>query len=122
MRINSVEMLAPGMKNRIIQLMHELGEWWTIFETYRSPADQYQAHIKGTTKVGPWHSAHQYGLAADIVPLNAARKPYWPEVGDPLWQHLHDTVGHIEGLQCPIVWDPGHIEWDLWPEIHSEVQ
>ena len=38
------------------------------FEGLRSPDRQAHLLSKGTTKAGPWKSAHQYGLAVDFVP------------------------------------------------------
>ena len=42
------------------------------FEGLRSPDRQAHLLTEGTTKAGPWKSAHQYGLAVDFVKLSAS--------------------------------------------------
>jgi len=121
MRVYSIEMLAPAMQKRVVALMDELGEGWTVFETWRHPADQFQMKLKGVSKVGPMHSAHQYGLAADILPLNAAGKPHWPPVTDPLWKQLRDAVAKVADLAIPIQWDPGHVEFAYWADFRNAI-
>jgi hypothetical protein len=40
-----------------------------IFGTYRPAPDQAVEFLEGRSRARPWDGAHQYGLAADIVPL-----------------------------------------------------
>jgi len=122
MRNSSVEFLTPRTRrlaNELMDFLHaKSARTWVIFETYRSPSDQYSAMLKGNSKVGPMHSAHQYGLAFDVVPTKD-NKPYWPEVGDPAWQELHEAVSRIDGLTVPILWDPGHVQDSVWDDVRK---
>ena len=49
------------------------------------------------THARPGYSMHNFGLAFDVVPLNAG-KPIW-NVSDPAWQ----TVGRT-GKECGLEW------------------
>lgn len=77
--------------------------------TYRSPEEQAAEFAKGrdavgnvinehliTTKARPGQSAHNYGLALDVVPI-ANGKCVW-SVNDPLWQRI-GALGVAAGLQ-----------------------
>ena len=94
--------------------------------TLRTMEEQAVCYAQGRTTPGhivtrakPGQSAHNYGLAIDIVPI-VAGKLIWDET-NPLWQ----TIGHL-GLDHGLVWygapnapfheDP-HFEMKGWREI-----
>lgn len=96
------------------------------FEGLRSPDRQAHLLTEGTTKVGPWKSAHQYGLAVDFVPRRiiayddgtTRRDWYWPPIEHDDWQALAELAAH-HGLTTPIQWDPGHVEHPFWKQIRN---
>ena len=97
------------------------------FEGLRSPDRQLHLLSKGTTKVGPWKSAHQYGLAVDYVPRRivrfndsgaALREWYWPPVEHNDWQVLAELAAS-HGLRTPISWDRPHVEHPFWTQIRN---
>lgn len=72
--------------------------------TFRDGEAQDELYARGRTKPGPvvtnakaGESAHNYGLALDIVPL-VAGKPLW-DSSDPIWQEL----GRL-GKECGFEW------------------
>ena len=96
------------------------------FEGLRSPDRQAHLLSKGTTKVGPWKSAHQYGLAVDFVPRRivsfsggaAVREWHWPPAEHDDWQILAELAA-AHGLRTPIVWDKPHVEHPYWQQIRN---
>lgn len=71
--------------------------------TLRSNAEQAQLYAKGRTAPGPkvtnapaGQSAHNYGLALDVVPM-VNGKPDW-QGADPIWQQV-GSIGQGAGLQ-----------------------
>lgn len=120
-RVNSTMYLHPDFRVDVETLVEFLNEHnvggfqWTVFETYRSPEDQARVYYRGTSKVGPMHSAHQYGLAVDILPLKAG-KPHWP-TGSTV-EAFHEALAQLEtNSHCPIAWDPYHVESKLWDTL-----
>lgn len=128
-----LEMLHPVMRPNARLLMEDLagrpwqdgeGRLWLfrVFETYRSPARQDRLHEGGSvTKARRWQSAHQYGLAMDVVP----HSPDPGENGKALgwsWEEFHpwDLLrdrAEAFGLYRPIDWDKAHIEDPNFQEI-----
>lgn len=96
------------------------------FEGLRSPDRQLHLLSKGTTKVGPWKSAHQYGLAVDYVPrrlvfgseLSGVRDWHWPPVEHDDWEVLAELAS-AHGLITPIKWDKPHVEHPYWKQIRN---
>lgn len=83
-----------------------------VFETYRTPMrQQYLFEHTKSTKAQAWQSAHNFGLAADFVPMDPDGLWSWRDDEDWLW------LGHRArecGLSQPIKWDRPHIcalEW-----------
>lgn len=101
-----------------------------VFETFRSPARQIRLKREGTSKAGPWQSAHQFGLAVDFVPfLNQAEAEalgvkvgwYWPGATDPCWDFLNKRANTF-GVSTPISWDRPHVEHPLFAEIWQTIK
>lgn len=96
------------------------------FEGLRSPDRQAYLLTEGTTKVGPWKSAHQYGLAVDFVPRRireyrdgvTKREWHWPPTEHNDWQVLAELAAH-HGLIAPYTWDRPHIEHPFWKQIKN---
>lgn len=103
-----------------------------VFETYRPPDVQAGYLAKGTTKAGPWQSAHQFGLAVDFVPYigpndiqratELFKKPIaggwiWPPLDFNDWRVLHD-LAHATGCRT-IEWDAPHLESPLFDRVKN---
>lgn len=117
-RIASLDLLVPVVRDRIRNLLVEVeGRYvrgqsqtrWQVFETYRSPARQLRLRAMGATKAGPWQSGHQFGLAADIVPVDEEGRWYWPPATSEVWNELRSNALRV-GLDAPISWDRAHVE------------
>lgn len=97
---------------------------WRPFETYRTPMRQNWLMQEKRTKAPPFCSAHQYGLAVDIVPCIAGNKPdFFPEkpvwtwgVEDEEWKFMRDAAISV-GLCTPLDWDKPHVEHPDWPML-----
>lgn len=85
------------------------------FEGYRSPERQAWVKEQGHSWVGPWKSAHQWGLAADFVPkLNG--KWTW-DAPDLEWGSLR-MLAIRNGLRVPYDKDKAHVECtDMWTRL-----
>lgn len=89
---------------------------WRVFELYRHPDRQDYLLHQGTTKAGAWHSAHQFGLAADFAVWTPAETWSWPD--QTTYSELH-ALGRSHGMTFPIQWDPGHCESPHWPSLKN---
>lgn len=129
----SIPNLHPLMRPLMYELMPLLSQhtWttpngrtycWALYEGYRSPELQHKLFTEThSTKVDAWHSAHQYGLAADIVPCLADNRGFptfqgWDWNDDHPWAEMHTHAIHI-GLTAPIAWDQAHIQHPVWEKI-----
>lgn len=112
--------LHPAIREHVFDLVHDvnvalgrMGETmrFEVFETYRSPERQAYLLRRGDSKSGPWQSAHQYGLAADIVPQVNGRWTW--DVGNDRWTLLA-TYAIRHSLRVPINWDKAHVQSPLF--------
>ena len=69
---------------------------------------------RGVSKAKPWQSAHQYGLAVDLVPV-VFGKLSWIVPGD-VWTRLAAEVLPFE-LRCPIGWDKSHCQHTAFDDV-----
>lgn len=92
---------------------------WRVFETYRSPARQeYLFHQRPkVTNARAWQSAHQYGLAFDVVGFIEANREWTWDDRLP-WAQL-TLMALSVGLAAPFDWDPGHIQSPAWKQIRD---
>jgi len=115
----TTDLLHPVFRPSIEMLLDRIAEVhspFRLFETYRSPIRQgeLRAQQPPVTKAGPWHSPHQYGLAADFVTW---ANGHWDwDVNEQEYRLLHSLA---EGLNVhfPLKWDPGHCELKDWERI-----
>jgi len=93
-----------------------------IFETFRHPERQKHLVKQGTTKAAPYASAHQFGLAADFVPVLSDEEaaslsmrigervfPGWNWHSTHDYEFLRKRAIHWK-ISVPISWDPCHVE------------
>lgn len=86
-----------------------------VFETYRTPQRQAYLFRRGSTKAMAFRSAHQFGLAVDMVPWSVDRGYHW----DPpslAWDRLR-RIATTVGLKNEIPWDRAHVEHPLWDKV-----
>lgn len=85
-----------------------------VLETDRSPARQITLYAQGRTTDGqvvtyarPYETAHNYGLAADVIPVPTTELN---------WKRLRD---HARALGMGLIgeWDRGHLQHPAWPQI-----
>lgn len=127
--INELDFLHPVMLDRARSLLEDLRVGYKtgltktnfqVFETYRSPKRQRELIIAKTTKARPWQSAHQFGLALDIVPFGNLTADGTYETWS--WAGHHDytflaVTAEKNGLSCPISWDKCHVQHPNWNKI-----
>lgn len=85
-----------------------------ILEGDRSAERQAELYAQGRSRPGaivtrarPWESAHQWGLALDVVPV--------PDTAVN-WKILRSTARAL-GFGLLGEWDPGHLEHPQWPRV-----
>lgn len=127
---NDLSLLHPkfsGIASRLAQSLnvgYKTGEtktYYKVFETFRDPWRQKDLLAKGTTKAGPYQSAHQLGLAIDFVPYIDATQalkiadilgervlPGWSWWSGHDWDYLTKKAKAL-GLST-IEWDRPHVQ------------
>lgn len=120
-RLAGLELLEREFRGRLSWLLVALraeGIPLDVFETVRSPARQAYLYTIGRdpesptygrtiTRAMPWHSAHQYGLAADLV-FRVEGRWSWDEPGPDMWSRLPD-LAHKAGL-ATLSFERPHVE------------
>ena len=100
-----------------------------VFETFRNPTRQNELFAKGTSKARQFSSAHQLGMAIDMVPYLSPKEaaalgerigervfPGWNWHSSHDWLFLKNTAEKC-GLARPLDWDLAHIEHPQWPYL-----
>lgn len=114
--IADLNALHPVFRDKITTLIRQCkakGITLAVVETYRTPAKQneYKSMGKKYTRSSGGKSKHQYGLAADIVPIIDS-VAVWDNMA--LWRKI-GVMGERLGLRWGGRWrhifDPGHFEW-----------
>ena len=114
--IADLNSLHPYFRDKVIELIRQCeikGIELAIVETYRTPTKQneYKSMGRKYTRTRGGLSNHQYGLAADVVPMLNGQAQ-WHNIA--LWRKV-GQVGERLGLRWGGRWrylfDPGHFEW-----------
>lgn len=89
------------------------------FETHRTACRQLELSQAehSPTKVGPWRSAHQYGMACDFATLSEGK---WLWNNETHVQALHIMLENHPLLHAPIHWDRLHVEVKNWKLLVNE--
>lgn len=127
--------VALELHKRVIR-MHKTGRLKTrfeIFETFRDPLRQMDLLTKGVTKAGKFQSAHQFGLAVDLVPVIDGNEaialseltgerhfPGWSWHSSHEWEAMHEVAKSL-GL-VTISWDKPHVEHPQATEIINHLK
>lgn len=100
-----------------------------VFETFRHPTRQNDLFAKGTSKARQFTSAHQLGLAVDMVPYLSPEEAtaLAERIGERVlpgwnWHSSHDWLflkrsAEAVGLGVPMDWDRAHVEHPDWPAL-----
>ena len=100
-----LELLVPDCRARVLALLvacHAEGIPLEAYETGRPPARQAELYAigrePGNGELGhtrtdslPWHSAHQFGLAVDLV-FRVNGRWTWVEPEGGMWDRLHELA------------------------------
>jgi peptidoglycan LD-endopeptidase CwlK len=120
-RISHVHLLDPEFRHRLERVLDQVeatGLKLRLFETIRSPGRQMALYSRGrdpeaadfgrtVTKARAYQSAHQYGLAADLVfYVNGEWTWSPPNPGD--WDVFHG-IARVEGL-VPLSFEKPHVQ------------
>ena len=93
-----------------------------VFELYRSPQDQEEAFKRGASQARAYTSAHQFGLAIDLVPFVNGKWTWDPPGGTLAWDALDKLVAEFPNLSRPISWDRPHVEHVLWNKLRWDMK
>lgn len=115
-----LQLVCPALSDKIYQLAAMLEDEGIVFRVtqgLRSWNDQDKLYQQGRTTPGPivtdapaGYSWHEFGLAVDVSPFDAAGKPEWNEtdpVWGPIWRRLisvGESLGMYSGnefVHCP---------------------
>lgn len=93
-----------------------------IFETWRSPARQriLYTEAKGRSRVDAYRSAHQYGLAFDVVRCPRARGWIWDSTPEE-WRTIGMAARELGIVQPFPGWDPYHFEAPEWSTLRMRI-
>jgi len=129
LKCNAIDMLVPNMRQPVrtlVQLLNDpkvndSGHDWGVFETWRNPIRQAYLLKEGTTKT--LFSAHNVGMAVDIVPKSRTTGHFfWEDDGHGVlaqWQDLDKFATAQPMLRKPIAWDRPHVEHRDWPRVRG---
>lgn len=144
--ISSLHPKFQGTVKRLQQYLidaYETGRTKTrfeLFEGFRDPVRQASMLAKGTSKAGPFQSAHQLGLAVDFVPhlsvedaklFNSVNKLFGDKAVGAGWSwhplHDYEYLRLIATTQFQLVlpvfaWDKCHIEHPSFPHVRSAMK
>lgn len=120
--------------DKLCRLGYEAGRTQTlfkVFETFRDPRRQNELFSKGASKARQFNSAHQFGLAVDMVPYLSAEEAatLGERIGERVfpgwnWHSSHDYAflkanAEKVGLVRPLEWDLVHIEHPQWAYLQE---
>lgn len=130
-RVYDTDCLVPVFRQRLLRTMAELDHMYVVgqtptrfkvFETYRDPMRQLVLYRAGKSKALPFKSEHQFGLAADVVPLDSEGRFTWEPADESAWLTLRSTAIRY-GLDTPIQWDKAHVCMPrVWSELRTLLQ
>lgn len=111
-RLNSPSLLHPAFAERLQLLVAHLqaeDPGFQAYETVRPPERQVEMHSAGRSRAAPYQSAHQFGVAADIVFCDGGMWR-WPAKDDPRWEPLIRLAPQF-GLEC-LSWERPHVQME----------
>ena len=126
-----IDSLDPSFRPKIEVLLHELelqGIKCVVTSGRRTMAEQSELYAKGrtapgavVTKAPPGQSPHNFGLAADLCPLDAHGECWW-DCPDDLWKVIALTArknGLVAGYFFESIHDAPHVEDAHWKDAQA---
>lgn len=117
----------------------QINTHFRVFESYRSPLRQELLYAQGrgepgniVTNARAWQSAHNYGLAIDVVPyytkeeaeslnINGGRAGFfWDHAPKEEWDFVHNLARSM-GFEDRIPWDSPHIQHPLYNLVKETI-
>lgn len=128
--MNRLDSLEPDFRIKVQQLLLAAeavtGRKWIITAGRRTMAEQRAIYAQGRTAPGkvvsnafPGSSAHNYGLAADLAPLNVNLQGIDWNANRVLWENMADVaveMGLTAGYYFKTIFDAPHVECASWKE------
>lgn len=118
------------LSDQIMKEMQRAGYPVREFNLYRPPSEQAKYKATGTSRAGPYSSAHQFFGASDLIHerwawFNPAQKGDVPD-GTMFWDRLWDCVAVVSErfdveFSKRLNWDPAHIELANWRSMREVV-
>lgn len=121
-RIASLDLLDPTFRARLDRVLVTCAKELPtlhVFETIRPPSRQEELYQRGrdpkaadfgrtVTRARAYQSAHQFGLAVDLVFKDSKGKWTWSEPFKGAWDKLHE-IARAEGLE-PLSFERPHLQ------------
>lgn len=127
------ESLEPEFKEKIGALCAELGALGIICVVTsgrRTIAEQNQLYAQGRSEPGKivtnargGSSPHNFGLAADLCPLDPKTKELWWTAPDEIWRVIAvkaQSMGLVAGYFFHSIVDKPHVEDPTWHDVRAE--
>lgn len=138
-RLEDLHPIVAAKVRAFLGLAEQAGIPLLVTQTYRSPEEQAALYAKGrdaegrivdatkvVTNAPPGTSAHEYGMAVDVVPLKPNGKPWWTAPAG-IWNQLYKLAEQV-GLDALgdrwgeyVSWDKGHFQEPGWKYLKSLV-
>jgi len=129
-----IETLEPEFGCTVGELLSRLlgltGRTWVITSGRRTMSEQQRLYDQGRTVAGkvvtnakPGQSAHNFGLAADLAPLQESGTGIDWNAPRHLWQIMADTaqeMGLVAGFYFHSIVDMPHVESSTWKAAQAE--
>ena len=126
--MKKIDSLLPSFKPKVMVLLHELelqGITCVVTSARRTLAEQNKIYQQGRTTPGAivsnargGESAHNFGSAVDICPLNSAGELWW-DCPDDIW-HVIALTATKNGLEAGYDWakfrDAPHVQDPHWKD------
>ena len=127
-----VDSLEPSFKPLIVDLLAKLavdGITCIVTSGRRTIAEQDKLYAQGRTTAGDivtkakgGQSPHNFGLAADLCPLNPVDKSLWWNAPDDIWNVIHTLAEEGNMLESGYDWkfkDKPHVELPTWKDTRD---
>lgn len=124
---------AEKVKALKLKLLELTGYEWFVAQGRRTIADQNALYAHGrnddqpiVTKAKGGQSAHNFGLAVDMVPLSMegqSRLTMDWDAKDSMFKQYADiaqSMGFVAGYYFRSIHDPDHVEDSSWKQIQAE--
>lgn len=111
---------AHALQNALLSLYgnKNLTKLWLVAEGWRSPMRQRFMHMLGNSANEAWNSAHQYGMAVDVVPADAGED--WYTTNTPELTQIEKLARTFNLITLPDA-HPGELVHTTWTALDKIV-